>query len=372
MAKITVKHIAEQTGVSVATVSRALNNSGYVHTDVRARIEATMQRLGYVPNMAARNLATGRTRTVGLVLQTLHSPAFVEMTEAIQLTLREKGYFLLMCNSQFNKQIELDYLQLVQRGMLDGIITNATNDTESQLRQLVQGNYPIVFINRSLNGHNALEYRTGFVQVDLQHATFLATDHLLSLGHRCIGVVTGEMTLSTQHRRLEGYRQALQKYAVAFNPKLICAVGATAVGAADAEMKTHSLHNVTMGAVENMIASQPNLTAFIVVYHTQLPAVMQAIQNKKKCVPDDLSLVAFSDFSLAPFMCPPLTVVAQPSAEMGKYAADMLISLIEHVPASEQAQIEQIEHTQADVSFLRQILLKPSLIVRESCRSVNL
>lgn len=348
MAKITVRQIAAQTGVSVATVSRTINNNGYVHADVRARIEAAMQELGYLPNQAARNLATGRTRTVGLVLQTLHSPAFVEMTEAIQATLRAKGYFLLMCNTNFDPQIETDYWRLVQSGMLDGIITNAINDNTAEMHRLVQQNYPIVFINRALEGVETTQSRTGFVQMDLQHAAFLATDYLAGLGHRRIGVVTGNVRLSTQQRRLGGYREALQAHDLEFDPCLVLAVSAHD---ARNDAPTEALHQATVVATSEFLQSQPDISALIVTYHTLLPGVLQAVRQIGRRVPNDLSLIAFSDFPLAPFLDPPLTVVAQPSTEMGHKAAEMLLSLVESKsPPAE-----------------RHVLLKPALIVRDSC-----
>ncbi len=351
MAKITVRQIAAQTGVSVATVSRTINNNGYVQADVRARIEAAMQELGYLPNQAARNLATGRTRTVGLVLQTLHSPAFVEMTEAIQATLRAKGYFLLMCNTHFDPQIETDYWRLVQSGMLDGIITNAINDNAAEMRRLVQQNYPIVFINRALEGIQA-ESRTGFVQMDLQHAAFLATDYLAGLGHRRIGVVTGNVRLSTQQRRLGGYREALQAHSLEFDPRLVLAVSAHD---AQNDAPTEALYQATVAATSAFLQSQPDISALVVTYHTLLPGVLQAIRQAGRRVPNDLSLIAFSDFPLAPFLDPPLTVVAQPSTEMGHKAAEMLLSLVE--PKSSPAE--------------RHVLLKPTLIVRSSCAQIT-
>lgn len=355
MTKITARQIAAQTGVSIATVSRTINNNGYVHADVRARIEAAMRDLGYLPNQAARNLATGRTRTVGLVLQTLHSPAFVDMTEAIQMTLREKGYFLLMCNTQFNQQIETDYLRLVQSGMLDGMITNAINDTATEMRQLVQQNYPIVFINRSLTGIEGQPTRTGFVQMDLQHATFLATDYLAGLGHRRIGVMTGDMQLSTQQRRLGGYREALQARGLEFDPLLVRAVAVNRHEAVEAGQlapkNANALHEATVRATGEFLTAIPDVSALIVIYHTMLPGVLQAIRQVGRRVPDDLSLVAFSDFPMAPFLDPPLTVVAQPSTEMGHKAADMLVALIEQ-PS------QPAEH----------VLLRPELIVRQSCK----
>lgn len=347
--RVTAKQVAEKSGVSLATVSRVINRSGYVDATVRARIEAVMAEMGYVPNRTAKNLATGRTRTVGLIITSLQSPFFVRATEGIQDVLEAKGYHLLLCNTKFDTQIELENLQLLREGLLDGVITTAGSQTGEVMLELARKNYPIVFINRMFDQLKNEANRTGYVLADLTYSGRTIANYLLELSHRQIGIIYGSHNSTANRLRLEGLRQRLSEAGLSLDPEL---------------MRTVLYPNETGRSADGLWAysetlellqSHPEITALLVFYHPMLPGVLQALRDAGRKVPDTLSLVGFDDFPLAPYLDPPLTVMTQPVYEMGRAAARLLVQKIED-----------------DTSRVAEpIVLRPELIIRRSCAPVS-
>ena len=349
--RITAKQVAEKSGVSLATVSRVINRSGYVEASVRARIEGVMAELNYVPNRIAKNLATGKTKTVGLVITSLQSPFFVRATEGIQDVLVDKGYHLLLCNTKFSKRIELDDLQLLQEGLLDGIITAAGMQTREVMLELARKNYPIVFINRLYEELKNEPNRVGYVVGDLVCSGRKATEYLLELGHRQIGgIVSGPLDSTANRLRLEGMRQALEEAGLKSDPELKRLVPYPN------EAERNRAGGWLWGYSETLelLQSRPEITALEVFYHPLLPGVLQAIRDTGRVVPDNISLIGFDDFPLAPYLEPPLTIMGLPVYEMGRAAARLLV--------------QKIEDKTSRVA--EPMVLKPEMIIRRSCGPV--
>ncbi len=342
--RVTAKQVAEKAGVSLTTISRVINHSGYVEAGVRTRIEAVMAELGYVPNRLAKNLATGRTRTVGLVITSLQSPFFVKATEGIQDVLADNGYHLLLCNTRFNTATELDDLQLLRQGLLDGIITTASSQTRSEMIELVRENYPVVFINRLFEELQFEPNRAGYVLADLVHSGRTVTNYLLELGHRRIGIIYGAHNSTANQLRLEGYRRALLACDLEVDMKLVQSVPYPYISTESEDLWAYS-------ETFELLQTQPEITALLAFYHPMLPGVLQALREVGRKVPESLSLVGFDDFPLAPYLDPPLTVMTQPVYEMGRVAAQLLVQKIEN----------------ETLGVAEPLVLKPEFIIRRSC-----
>jgi DNA-binding LacI/PurR family transcriptional regulator len=342
--RVTIEQVAKRAGVSEATVSRVANRVGYVKDIKRQSVETAMAELGYVPNRLAKNLVAGSTKTIGLVITSLQSPFFVKATEGIQEVLREKGYHLLLCNTKFDKEIELANLQLLREGLLDGIITTAGTQTKPEMLELTRQNYPIVFINRLYDELNGEENRSGYVRADLIYSGRTATEYLLGLGHRHFGILSGAHHSTANYLRLEGHFQAIQVYNLErkfTNTQHV------------AYPFENGMSDGVWGYSETMelLQTHPEITALLYFYHPMLPGVLRALRELGRTVPDSLSLIGFDDFPLAPYLDPPLTLIAQPVYEMGKAAARLLLQIIENNPNR----------------TIEPIILKPELIIRRSC-----
>jgi LacI family transcriptional regulator len=307
-----------------------------------------MAELGYIPNRLAKNLATGSTRTVGLIITSLQSPFFARATEGIQDVLADKGYHLVLCNTKFNTQIELDNLRLLQEGLLDGIITTAGNQTHEVMVGLARQNYPIVFINHIYEELKNEANRVGYVQADLAYSGRTVGRYLLELGHRQIGLLYGDHNSTANILRLEGLRVALQAQGVGLKPELM-----RTVAYPHESIKSYNRSEGTWAYSETLelLQAHPEITALLVFYHPMLPGVIQALRDAGRSVPDSVSLVGFDDFPLAPYLDPPLTVMTQPVYEMGRAAARLLVQKIE----DKRSQVAE------------PIVLKPELIIRRSC-----
>ncbi len=350
--RITAKQVAQKAGVSLATVSRVINHSGYVEATVRTRIEAVMHELGYVPNRTAKNLATGRTKTVGLIITSLQSPFFVRATEGIQDVLEDKGYHLLLCNTKFDTQIELEDLQLLREGLLDGIITTAGSQTRAVMLELARQNYPIVFINRLFDELKGEANRTSYVLADLVYSGRTVANYLLQLGHRHIGLVCGSHNSTANQLRLKGLRQGLQDAGLSLASELMRSV---LYPNETGRNTSASIGPWAYSETLELLQAHPEITALLVFYHPMLPGVLQALRDAGRKVPETLSLVGFDDFPLAPYLDPPLTVMTQPVYEMGRAAARLLVQKIE----DETNQVAE------------PLVLRPELIIRRSCAPVE-
>jgi LacI family transcriptional regulator len=331
---ITIFDVAEEAGVSYSTVSRVVNNKGYVSEEKRERVLRAMTQLGYVVNMQARSLAGGRTNVIGLLVHGLNTSYIGEIIRGIDNALDQVNYDLMLYTTHRRKTRESAYVTKLTRNAVDGLLLVLPRNAAAYLETLDQHHFPHVLVdhegfidNKSAPAVSAMNHK----------GAYEATHYLLQLGHRRIGFITGMMDMGCAQERLEGYKAALQEQGLPVLPELI------------REGDFMQPTGYTCARALLSLAQPP--TAIFVSSDLMAFGVMEAVRDRGLQIPRDISIVGFDDIPQAVHVHPPLTTVRQPLEEMGRVAARLLLAYIEN-PARP---VERVE-------------LPTELIVRESCQ----
>lgn len=317
--EVTIVDVAEEAGVSYSTVSRVVNNKSYVKSETRAKVMQAMTRLGYQANIQARSLAGGRSNVIGLLVVDLTTEYMGAIIHAVDDILAANQYELMLFTTHRRKTKESAYVNMMAHGFADGLLIVLPREPEAYLWSLHQRDFPYVLIDQ-----------IGIAETDLSvtaaniHGGYEATRHLIALGHRRIGIITGWMDMVAARHRLDGYRAALADYNIPYDECLVFEGDF---------LQSSGFH----GANHLLDLPQPP-TALFASNDVTAMGVLDAVRMRGLSVPDDISVVGFDDIPMAAISIPKLTTVSQPLTEMGKRAAQMLIDLIQK-PEEKQSSI---------------------------------
>ena len=306
--------VANLARVSTATVSRALTCPGKVKPATAARIRQAVEALGYVAHGAARALASRRTHTIGAVIPTLDNAIFANTVHALQKTLDDAGYTLLIASHEFDAEVEARVTQaLVERGV-DGLVLLGTTHHPSVLRMLDTHEIPYV-LTWALDATG----RHPCVGFSSRNAAISVTRHLLDLGHREFAMISG-VTAGNERAadRLEGVRQALAGRGIALSPGRVVE-------------KPYTLSAGREGLRE-LLRGTPRPTAVICGNDVLAIGALAECQARGVVVPRELSVTGFDDLEMSAVVAPALTTVHFPTAELGSYAAQHLLARLSGKP----------------------------------------
>jgi LacI family transcriptional regulator len=308
----TMKEVADQADVSVATVSRVINKTGYVSPDLEERVHTAMRALKYQPSALARSLRRQQTQTIGVLIPQLDHPFFSTLAFSVEKSLFPHEYRTLICSAEEDQDKENAYTEIMLRQRVDGVIMVPTGRSENNLRQLVEKNVPVVLIDRDLP-----EIEVNKVLVENAQGAYDGMKHLLELGHRNIAVIGAPAYSQAMLQRIEGVHRALADFGVEDNPELLV---------------TGTLQQFEMGyqTALRFLKQTPRPTAIFALTDVTAIGVMHAAAEMGLHLPQDLSVMGFDDIPLASFSIPTLTTVAQPIAQMGEIATRLLLSHIHH------------------------------------------
>ena len=209
MAKSTIKDVAMEANVSTATVSRVLNDSGFVSDDIKDRVHLAVKKLNYQPNAIARSLKQDKTYTIGVVIPDITNQYYMTISKAIEDIVQQKGYNLIFCSSHENPKKEDKLLQLLVEQRVDAIVLATAGGCEERVRSIHQAGVPIVLVDRTVEiGDSKLD---SVVESNFESA-YRLTSYLLQQGHRSIGLVNGLLNVSTGKERYEGFQKALEEF----------------------------------------------------------------------------------------------------------------------------------------------------------------
>ncbi len=303
---VTIRDVAAAAGVSIATVSRVINGTGYVSQSARERVLEAMRSLAYQPNAMAQGLRRQATHSVGVLLPRIHESYFSTLVFAIEKTLFAHGYRALFCNTEEDLAKEQDYIAMLLGQRVDAVVYFIpAEDRRANVEQLLEHGIPVVLLERALPGVPASQ-----VLVANFDGACQAINYLLELRHHRIAVIsTGPETIPTD--RIAGARAALERAGLGMGLHVV-------QGAPDFE--------TGHAAALRLLAEIPRPTAIFALTDSMAVGVLHAAYELGLRVPDDLSVIGFDDIALASFLIPPLTTVAQPIYSIGETAASILLT----------------------------------------------
>lgn len=305
---VTIEMVANAAGVSPSTVSRILNGTAKVSKDKKAAVELAISRLRFVPNPAARLLAMGKSMTIGVVAQSIDSPFYGEGLRGIEDSLGTTDFAVLFTSGHFNPKTERRCIDQLMSRRVDGMLFLTSCLSNDELRDLAQ-EVPVVVTGRKLKAD-------GVYSLDFDHAggARLATEYLISQGHRRIAFIAGLRGHTDAAQRLRGYRSALEAADIAFDPALVCNGNYREAGG-EAAMNT-------------LLDSGLGFTATVAANDQSAYGAYLALYRRGIRIPQDMSVVGFDDLLTSAYTLPPLTSVHQAIYETGQAAAEAIVDLI--------------------------------------------
>jgi LacI family transcriptional regulator, repressor for deo operon, udp, cdd, tsx, nupC, and nupG len=323
-----IQQVAQKAGVSVATVSRVLNNATSVSPKTRLKVENAIKDLNYEPSMLGRNLRNSESRLLLVLLPSISNPFYTEIINGIQNTAITNNYNILLCETDSNPQRENIYFNMIKNKLADGVISMDPTVNMHKLNELAE-NYSVILCS---------EYEEGgsipYVTIDNELAAYQAVKHLIKLGHERIALINSDEKFLYARQRRNGYERALKEFNLQIREEWIY------------HTKELEFQNgVQAMRVMFQLAEKP--TAVFAVSDTLAIGALKGINGNGLHVPNDIALVGFDNISFSNMTNPTLTTISQPMYKMGSIAANMLISSI---------QGEKVES----------VVLDHELIIRES------
>lgn len=325
--------VARHAKVSIATVSRVINNSDKVIPETRALVHQAMAALGFTPNRVARRLRQkdGVCHLLGLIIPDIQNPFFAEMARGVEDVAYANKFAVMLCNSDDDLKKEAFYLDVLQSESVDGIILPPIHERDPVVLKLVASGMPVVTVDRSL----ALS-SVDKVEVDNRRGAFEAVEYLIKLGHRRIGLIAGRLNISTSRERRLGFEEAMAAHKIGVQPEYI------RVG----DFKQAS----GRAMADELLALSPAPTALFVLNNLMTVGALETIHRRKLKIPGDIAVLGFDDLPWAEALDPPLTVVRQPAYEVGQAAAELLIKRLGDPKRAET-----------------HLMLLPKMVIRSSC-----
>jgi LacI family transcriptional regulator len=318
---VTIKDVAREARVSVASVSRALNGHDTVTEDTRQRIEGVAMRLRYVPHSGARSLITRRTQTIGALLPDLHGEFFSELIRGIDLAARARGLHLLVSSSHGDASEAAAALRAML-GRVDGMLVMSPHVDASFLRDQLLADLPMVLMNTPLESA-----RYSIMNVDNYGGAFAMVRHLIGCGHRRIALIAGPEHNYDAAERLRGYCAAMARFAPMMPTQVMHGDFTEESGnRAGRELLALKLRPQAVFAANDIMAA----------------GCLYALKEAGVRVPDEIALAGFDDIPIARFVSPPLTTVRIRIADLGQRALERLVQTLEE-PATTQASVQTLE-----------------------------
>ncbi|UWZ85836.1 LacI family DNA-binding transcriptional regulator [Occallatibacter riparius] len=326
---VTLLDVARAAGVSIKTASRALNNAPELRKATGDHVREVMQQLGYQPNELARGLKSRRSATIAMIAPNLADPFTAAAVQAVQDVAREHRYVVILASSGGDAALELSEVEIMARRQIDGLILIAATSGKNTLKGMLAKDVPVVVFDEPVRGEEV-----DTITVTNRKGARQATEHLLGHGHRRILAVGARPYLYTCSERVAGYRAAMRS-----------------AGAEPVELLVKHENELTSEALAPYLSGPCKVEAIIGLNWVCTMGVLRGLNTFKKRLGEEFAFISFDDFELAEMIPPGLTVVRQPTRELGRQAASLLFE-----------RIAEKSHGEA-----RKVVLSTEFVIRGSC-----
>lgn len=310
---VTVKTLAQELNISIATVSKALNDSYEISQETKQKVWDLAKKLKYERNPSASNLRSNKTKTIAVIVPEIANNFFSLAINGIEEIARKRDYHVLIYQTHENSEIEIAFTDSLLSGRVDGILISVASSTvnSEHFRELVK-RIPVVFFDRTIEDIDAVKITT-----DDYESAYNATEHLIENGCKKIAYLYALNNLTTGKRRLSGYQNALKAHDLAFNDNLIVNY--------DNNIDTNYEN------IRNLITKQKPDAIISSIEELALPCYY-VCRSLNLTIPKDLKIISFSNLGTAPLLNPSLTTVTQPAFEIGREAAGFLFKILDNKP----------------------------------------
>ncbi len=306
----TINDVAKAAGVSIATVSRVINNPKTVRKQTRDRVQRAMAECNYKYNALARGFVTKRSKTIGLILPTITNPIFAESTKGVQDYVNKNGYQVILGSTDYQQKKEAKLIQAFREMRVDGVLIVTTDLKNQWLQDMIEDQFPFVLLYSTVR-----EGPLSSVGVDNHLGGYIATEHLVKMGHRRIAMLAGTFSSSDKsYDRWQGYRKCLEDNGLDYDPKFLV-------------QSPFELEKGKEGIAQLLSRKDKPTAVFCSNDYLAIGALNGAFEMGVQ-VPDDISIIGFDDIPLASYLRPTLSTIRQPAYQMGAEGAAMLMQRI--------------------------------------------
>ena len=318
--KITIKEIAKEANVSIATVSMVINKKDSNITDAtRNRVLEVVKKYNYIPNAMAGSLVTQRTHIIGLILPDITNPFFPGIARGAEDRANKAGYSIIFCNTDDGLEVQEKYIETLTKKMADGIIIAHSSNSEKMSEILERCKVPIILIDRDFDSENIC----GKVLVDNSNGAYKAVAYLIKNGYKKIAYLSGPLKTRTASDRLEGYKKALEDNVIEYNENLI----------------KFGEYRIEWGrtGVNEFLEENTDFDAIFCGNDLIAIGAMKELKEKGYSIPDDIGVMGYDDIYMASLVEPSLTTIRQPNYQMGYKAMEMLEERLKKTPGSKNS-----------------------------------
>ena len=334
---LSIKEIAKLANVSVATVSRVINNNGRFSEETRIKVQKIIDQYGYRTNMAAKSLRMSKSKTVGIIVPNINNEWFSHLVLEIEKYFFKKNYSVFICNTSQTEEKEIAYFKSLDSKLVDGIM--CISGSEELPTNIITRDIPIVCIDRKPKYHNNVYY----VESNHYSGGYLATEELIKKGCKRIAIISRNKSLSVNQQRLEGYLQALKDYGLTAYEELQILLDISS-----------SNYDGAKHATEKLIQSGIPFDGVFATNDWRAYGVLVALTENHIRVPEDVKVIGFDDIPISYACQPPLSTIHQNTKQLAQKASGLLLSLMngETVDVDEKHYILPVELIQRDSTRL--------------------
>ncbi len=327
---VKIKDVADAAGVSTATVSRVLANKPHVRPEIKKQVLEVVRALDYRPNRVARNLRAMKSNILALIVSDIQNPFFQMVSRAVEDEAYGQGYSVILCNNDENPEKEKMYLNLMRDENVAGIILSPTRQTADDFSEIAQMNIPMVVIDRCV-----CNFDVDNILIDNVESAHTLVSHLIEHGNRRIGAVFGVNSTTGRERR-QGYERALKDHGLEI--------------ASDLARYVNPREKEGYQAIHKMLQLPKPPDAIFTSNGLLAAGALRALHDSKCAIPDEIAFASFDDTTWSRLVVPAVTIIEQPTYEIGQLATELLLKRLNNPSRS-----------------TRLITLKGKLVVRQSC-----